>query len=96
MNFYKDDEIKAIFAKTGKKSVLYQVRNIIGADAENQLANFTNTILNDRMDLFSFNYELVQKEEVKGVVVGGNIRCLLKLAGTQFWPDMNGKVLLRR
>lgn len=94
MNFYKDDEIKAIFAKTGKKSVLYQVRNIIGADAENQLANFTNTILNDRVDLFSFNYELVQKEEVKGVVVGGNIRCLLKLAGTQFWPDMNGKVLL--
>ncbi|WMC93783.1 LD-carboxypeptidase [Kineothrix sp. MB12-C1] len=86
--------INAIFAKTGKKSVLYQVRNIISADAENQLANFTNTILNDRMDLFSFNYELVQKEEVKGVVVGGNIRCLLKLAGTQFWPDMNGKVLL--
>ena len=23
----------------------------------------------------------------------GNIRCLLKLAGTEYWPDMNGKIL---
>ena len=30
---------------------------------------------------------------MEGVVVGGNIRCLLKLAGTEYWPDMNGKIL---
>ncbi len=29
-----------------------------------------------------------------GIVVGGNIRCLLKLAGTEYWPDMNQKILL--
>ena len=28
-----------------------------------------------------------------GVLVGGNLRCLLKLAGTEFWPDMQGKIL---
>lgn len=27
-------------------------------------------------------------------VMGGNIRCLLKLAGTPWWPDLQGKVLL--
>ena len=30
---------------------------------------------------------------MKGIVVGGNIRCLLKLAGTVYWPDFNGKIL---
>ncbi len=29
-----------------------------------------------------------------GIVVGGNIRCLLKLAGTPYWPDMREKILL--
>lgn len=31
---------------------------------------------------------------MRGIVVGGNIRCLLKLAGTPYWPDMRGKLLL--
>ena len=28
------------------------------------------------------------------MVVGGNIRCLLKLAGTPYWLDMTDKILL--
>ena len=31
---------------------------------------------------------------MEGTLVGGNIRCLLKLAGTEYWPDMDGKILL--
>ena len=31
---------------------------------------------------------------MQGIVVGGNIRCLLKLAGTPYLPNMTGKVLL--
>ena len=31
---------------------------------------------------------------MEGIVVGGNIRCLLKLAGTPYWPDMREKILL--
>ena len=27
-------------------------------------------------------------------MAGGNIRCFLKLAGTEFFPDLSGKVLL--
>ncbi len=86
--------INAIYTKTGKKSVLYQVRNLIYDDADKQIANFTNTVMNQTADLFQFDYDLVQKEEMHGIVVGGNIRCLLKLAGTEYWPDMNGKILL--
>ena len=31
---------------------------------------------------------------MKGTVVGGNIRCFLKLAGTRYFPDLQGKILL--
>lgn len=92
--------INAIYAKTGKKSVLYQVRNLIYKDAKKQIADFTNTIfqnsqiLYEKSDLFEFSYQFVQRNEMKGIVVGGNIRCLLKLAGTEYFPDMTGKILL--
>ena len=44
-------------------------------------------------DLFDIKYKFLQGDSMEGVVVGGNIRCLTKLAGTQFWPDMTGKIL---
>ena len=31
---------------------------------------------------------------MEGITAGGNIRCLLKLAGTPFWPDLQGKILV--
>lgn len=92
--------INAIYTKTGKASVLYQVRNLIYKDAKKQIADFTNTIfqndelLYEKSDLFDFSYQFVQGNKMKGVVVGGNIRCLLKLAGTEYFPDMTGKILL--
>ena len=30
----------------------------------------------------------------RGRVIGGNVRCFLKLAGTPYWPDPDGAVLL--
>lgn len=30
---------------------------------------------------------------VEGVLIGGNLRCLLKLAGTPYFPDLSGKIL---
>ena len=86
--------INAIYAKTGRTSVLYQIRNLIYGDNVNQISNFTSTIFNGTDDLFSYRYEFKQKEYMHGIVVGGNIRCLLKLAGTEYWPDMNQKILL--
>lgn len=86
--------INAIYTKTGKSSVLYQVRNLIYDDARRQAENFSSTVFDGTDRLFSFEYEFVRGRELKGIVVGGNIRCLLKLAGTEYWPDMTGKVLL--
>lgn len=86
--------LNAIYTKTGKASVLYQIRNLIYKDAEKQIRNFSSTVLNNQTDLFDWQYSFVQKSEMSGIVVGGNIRCLLKLAGTEYWPDMTGKILL--
>lgn len=86
--------LNAIYTKTGKMSVLYQIRNLIYDCKEEQIADFRNTVLQGEQDLFRWEYELVQQSKMQGVVVGGNIRCFLKLAGTEYMPDLNGKILL--
>lgn len=86
--------LNAIYAKTGKASVLYQIRNLIYDEKEAQIENFQNTVINGRNDLFQIKYRFIQQNEMHGIVVGGNIRCFLKLAGTEFMPDLEGKILL--
>lgn len=86
--------INAIYTKAGKASALYQIRNLIYGHGDKQVLDFKNTLIDGKDDLFRFNYEFVQKESMQGIVVGGNIRCLLKLAGTEYFPDMEGKILL--
>ena len=82
--------INAIYTMTGKESVLYQVRNTVrGDNTALQRERFRN-----RTELFSPAFTFVQKSAMKGVVVGGNIRCFLKLAGTRYFPDLEGKILL--
>lgn len=115
--------INAIYAKTGKASVLYQIRNLLYDHGEQQIKDFKNTVINHRDDLFRINCRLVSssamvcdedagsyaKEEfieiqqnlsdgkgkaMQGVVVGGNVRCFLKLAGTEYMPNLTNKILL--
>lgn len=40
-----------------------------------------------------FEYTFINGNELSGIVVGGNIRCLLKLAGTPYFPDCRDKIL---
>lgn len=86
--------INAIYKKTGKASVLYQIRNLIYDHGRQQLADFESTVRENKDDLFRINCRFVQQRKMHGIVVGGNIRCFLKLAGTEFMPDMQDKILL--
>ena len=86
--------INAIYAKTGKASVLYQIRNLIYHHKETQVSDFQNTVMQNGNDLFHFDYKFIQQNSMQGIVVGGNIRCFLKLAGTGYMPDLEGKILL--
>lgn len=86
--------INAIYAKTGRESVLYQVKNMVYAEGNLQQRRFADYISGTNQDLFNFNYNFLQGKRMEGIVIGGNIRCFLKLAGTEYWPDMTGKILL--
>lgn len=82
--------INAIYSRTGKSSVLYQIKNLVHPDvAELQKKRYLN-----REELFHPSFQMMQGACLKGTVVGGNIRCLLKLAGTEYFPDMTDRVLL--
>lgn len=99
--------MNAIYAKTQKTSVLYQVRNLIYHDngnrghefeqavfEEKQIEDFEQAVVGGKRELFDFPYRFVRGTELDGIVLGGNIRCLLKLAGTEYFPDMKDKILL--
>lgn len=86
--------VNAIGSQTGNPSVLYQIRNLVREHSESQIRDFSETMLYGKPDLFDFKYEFIQGKSMSGMVAGGNIRCLLKLAGTRYWPDMSGKILL--
>lgn len=86
--------INAIYQKTGNSSVLYQIRNLIYDCKDGQITNFKNTVLHNKKDLFDIDHKFIQQDKMQGVVVGGNIRCFLKLAGTEFMPDLTDKILL--
>ncbi|MBU5314875.1 LD-carboxypeptidase [Clostridium bornimense] len=86
--------INVIYSKTEIPSFLYQIRNLIYDHGEEQIENFRKTILEDKNDLLNINYKFLQGDFLSGTVIGGNIRCFLKLAGTPYMPSFKGKVLL--
>ena len=86
--------INAIYTKTGKSSVLYQICNLLYEYGEQQQENFQNTVFGKGDALFQFPCEFYQGNAMEGIVVGGNVRCFLKLAGTAYFPDLTDKILL--
>lgn len=86
--------INAIYAKTGKPGVLYQIRNVLYEKREIQMVDVKNVVCDGGSALYQIDYRYVQGSEMHGIVVGGNIRCFLKLAGTGYMPDLKGKILL--
>lgn len=83
--------INSIYSQTNDKSYWYQIRNIVSD--ESSFNNFKNFIKNNTTEIFNFNYRWLQGNSMSGIVVGGNIRCTLKLAGTKFIPDFKDKIL---
>lgn len=86
--------INAIYTKTGKASVLYQIRNLLCDHGTLQQENFRSAIFGEKDELFRFPCEFYQGEEMEGTIVGGNIRCFLKLAGTEYFPETADRILL--
>lgn len=86
--------INGIYAKTGLPSVLYQVKNAIWDRSGTQLQRLSQALSGNGHELFHVTWRMLRGRNMEGVLIGGNLRCLLKLSGTEFMPHMTGKVLL--
>ncbi|MDK0686752.1 S66 family peptidase [Clostridium perfringens] len=85
--------LNAIYYKCHITTYNYQLRNLIGKFKEEQMQNFKASFIEGKEDIFNLDYEWINGSHLEGVVVGGNIRCLLKLAGTKYMPDFKDKIL---
>ena len=85
--------LNAIYSKTGRKTYLYQIRNLVENYKIRQIEEFKDTFMGNSNKLLNFNYEWIQGNFMEGVVVGGNLRCFLKLAGTEYMPDFTDKII---
>lgn len=83
--------LNALVSKTDKINYLYQILNII--ENEEIRTSFENTFLKKQNSLFDVNWRFFQGTKIEGEIVGGNIRCFLKLAGTEYFPKVENKVL---
>lgn len=87
--------LNAIYTKTGNTGWLYQPRMLVGRAGEEQRIRFRTTVKEANRELFiPDDWRFIQGDRIEGVLVGGNIRCFLKLAGTEFFPDLREKVLV--
>lgn len=85
--------MNGIYARTGNPGWLYQIRNLTGAQGEWQRREFAAYLAGRGGKLTEIHWERIQGSHMEGTLIGGNIRCFLKLAGTPWLPSFRGKVL---
>lgn len=85
--------LNAIYSQCDITTYNYQLRNLIGRFKEEQMQNFKASFIEGKEDIFNLDYKWINGSHLEGIVVGGNIRCLLKLAGTKYMPNFKDKIL---
>lgn len=86
--------INAMYTVAGRKSILYQISHLAGSDGQWQQIRFADFVLNEGSNLFEFSYDFLRGTVMDGKLIGGNIRCTLKLAGTRYFPPLNGSIVV--
>lgn len=85
--------LNALYTKSNSKSYHYQIMNLVSSDGAEQQAAFYRTFFEGHNDLYDFEYHWIRGNQMSGIVIGGNIRCFMKLAGTSYFPDPSNKIL---
>ena len=85
--------LHGIYTQTGQPVFLYQLRNLVSSGGSLQQSWFVESLMGTSSVLFQPTYTFLRGSKISSTVVGGNLRCLLKLAGTRYFPDCTGKVL---
>ncbi|MCX0385795.1 LD-carboxypeptidase [Clostridium perfringens] len=85
--------LNAIYSQCDITTYNYQLRNLIGKFKEEQMQNFKASFIEGKEDIFNLDYKWINGSYLEGIVVGGNIRCLLKLGGTKYMSNFKDKIL---
>lgn len=85
--------LNPLWERAGIPCYLYQIRNVIRDGSGQQMKAFLDAMFHGGRSLTDIPWQFLRSNAMEGVVLGGNIRCLLKLAGTPYFPDLRGKVL---
>ncbi len=85
--------INALYERTNITNFNYQLRNLIRENANEQKEYFINNFLKEEDMINSLNYNFIKGDYMEGNIIGGNIRCFLKLAGTEYMPSFKNKIL---
>ena len=83
--------LNALGSQMNEVNYLYQILNII--ESKKIRTSFENTFMKNEQTLLDIKWKFLQGSSVEGEVIGGNIRCFLKLAGTRYFPEVENKVL---
>lgn len=83
--------LNALGSQTNEVNYLYQILNII--ESTEIRDSFENTFMKNEQTLLDVKWKFLQGSSVEGEVIGGNIRCFLKLAGIRYFPEVENKVL---
>lgn len=97
--FYGYSDLTTILtalAKNGNQAVNFQLRNCLVNKYLLKSGYFDRLLAgkDQTKELDELEVAFVRGSEMAGPVYGGNLRCLLKLAGTPYWPDFTGSILL--
>ncbi|MFO7710696.1 MAG: LD-carboxypeptidase [Candidatus Woesearchaeota archaeon] len=63
-------------------------------DSEYSHEEFRRRFMEGSKSIGERDSKVIRPGKAKGIILGGNLRCLLKLAGTDYMPDFTGAVLL--
>ncbi len=85
--------LNAIYSQCHITTYNYQLRNLVDKFKEEQMQNFKASFIEGKENIFNLDYKWINGSHLEGIVVGGNIRCLLKLAGTKYMPNFKDKIL---
>ncbi|MFX3619250.1 MAG: LD-carboxypeptidase [Sporolactobacillus sp.] len=70
----------------------YRINNLAGSDVKQQTRWFQDAFM-EPQSIPAIHYDWLRGSQMHGKIIGGNLRCFLKLAGTSFFPDPAGKII---
>lgn len=86
--------LNAITKKARVSGVLFQILQIMEDPTKAALHSFETLFFAQESIILHGYWRSREQLKGKATLIGGNIRCFLKLAGTPFFPEVEGKVLL--